>query len=211
MNWLDYLILIALCYAAYRGFRAGLIIELFTLLALLVGLYVAINFSDYASQRIESDFEVEKLYLAPLAFLVTFLLVGAGIYFLGKALEKMIKTTGLSPLNKVAGLAFSLLKMIYILSAGFIFIESLEERGQWEKKKWKEESTLHGTVLSVGKSTIPGIGQSTIFIENALQSEEEETGMTIEDILRAKKIADSLGIEVDDAKKVQEIHRKYGH
>jgi membrane protein required for colicin V production len=211
MNWLDFLIIVSLCYAAYRGFRAGLIIELFTLLALFVGLYMAINFSDYTSQKIENDFEVQKLYLAPLAFILTFLVVGTCIYFLGKVLEKMIKTTGLSPFNKVAGLAFSSLKMLYILSTLLIFVETLEERGEWKNTEWKEKSQLYSSVLSLGKSTIPNMGSSTIFIKNALRSEKEDTGLTVDQILKAKKVADSLGIEVNDAKKIKEIHRIYEH
>ena len=207
MNWLDFVLLIALGYAAWKGFKAGLIIELFTLLALVVGLYMAINFSDYASSKIEADFEVEKLYLAPLAFLITFLIVGAAVYFLGKALEKVVKTTGLSPLNKISGLLFSCLKVAYLLSALLIFLETMEERRNWEKKEWKENSILYTPIVGLGKATIPELKNSTIFIENALKSETEESGMTIEEILKAKAIADSLGIEVKDAEKLKEIHR----
>ena len=73
MNWLDLVFLLILIYALFKGFKSGLILELFTLLAILVGLYVAIHFSDYTVQKINDDFEIEKLYLEPLAFIITFL------------------------------------------------------------------------------------------------------------------------------------------
>ena len=210
MNWLDLVFLLILIYALFKGFKSGLILELFTLLAILVGLYVAIHFSDYTVQKINDDFEIEKLYLEPLAFIITFLVIGAGIYFLGKVLEKMIKTTGLSPLNRIAGMAFGLLKMVYILSAILIFLESLEERGQITNTAWRDESKFYTPIVTIGKSTIPNIKESTLFIENALASEKEETGLSVDEILRAKQIADSLGLDANDAQQVQEIHKKYG-
>ena len=46
MNFLDILILIPILYGAYKGFKHGFVIELFTLLAILVGIYVGIHFSE---------------------------------------------------------------------------------------------------------------------------------------------------------------------
>ena len=47
MNFIDVLILIPVIYAAWKGFKHGLIIEVFTLLALVVGIYAGIHFSDF--------------------------------------------------------------------------------------------------------------------------------------------------------------------
>lgn len=44
MNFLDLIIILPLIYAAYKGFKHGFIIELFTLLAIIVGIYVGIHF-----------------------------------------------------------------------------------------------------------------------------------------------------------------------
>jgi membrane protein required for colicin V production len=49
MNSIDILLIIPLVYAAWKGFKHGLIIEVFTLLALFVGIYVGIHFSDFMS------------------------------------------------------------------------------------------------------------------------------------------------------------------
>ena len=206
---MDFVLLIAIGYAAWRGFRAGLIIELFTLMAIVIGLYFAIHFSDYVSGKIEDDFDLDKMYLSPTAFLITFLAIGAGVYFLGKTLEKIIKTTGLSPLNKLAGLMFSVLKMAFILSALLIYLETMEERKEWKKKDWKENSVLYSPLLNVGKVAIPGLKTSTIFIQNALEEEQKETGLTVDEILRAKKVADSLDLQVEDAQKLKGIHDAY--
>ena len=84
MNYLDILLLIPILFGAWKGFKKGLIIELFTLLALLVGIYAAIHFSDYAVNVLENDFDYTGKYSPVISFVLTFLAVGAMVYFLGK-------------------------------------------------------------------------------------------------------------------------------
>jgi len=110
MNFLDLVILIPIGYAAWLGFKKGLIIEVFTLLALFVGLYAGIHFSEFVVEKLKTTFDWNSSYISPVAFTLTFLGVGAMVYFGGKALEKVVKAVMLSPLNKVGGVFFGILK-----------------------------------------------------------------------------------------------------
>ena len=116
MNSIDILLLIPLIYGAWKGFKHGLIIEVFTLLALFVGIYVGIHFSDFTTHLLREYLRLNSKFLPIIAFTITFLAVGAMVYFLGKTIEKLIKVTALTPLNKFAGVFFSLLKYVYMLS-----------------------------------------------------------------------------------------------
>src|SRR5690554_7021619 len=80
MNFVDIVIIVPLLYAAWVGFRKGLIVEVFTLLALLVGIYAGIHFSDWTSNLIKENIDIEGKYLPVVAFTVTFLAVGAMVY-----------------------------------------------------------------------------------------------------------------------------------
>ena len=51
MNYLDIVIAIALLYGLVKGFTNGLIKEITGLLGLIIGVYVAINFSSYLLLR----------------------------------------------------------------------------------------------------------------------------------------------------------------
>ncbi len=48
MNWLDIVLAIPLLWFTYKGFRNGLIIELASLAALILGIFIALHFSFYA-------------------------------------------------------------------------------------------------------------------------------------------------------------------
>lgn len=205
MNFVDIIIVVPLVYAAWRGFKKGLIIEVFTLLALLVGIYAGIHFSDWTSARIEEYFDFDANYLPVIAFTVTFLAVGAMVFFAGKMLEQMVKVVNLSPINKIMGVVFGMLKMVYTLSILIILLETYDERGDFIPEKTKENSLLYTPVKLTASATIPAIEESTIWLRNNMRNDFfEENDVTIEDLKRLKETADSLGIDVKDLKEAAE-------
>lgn len=200
MNFLDIIILIPLAYAAWQGFKKGFIIEVFTLLALFVGLYAGIHFSEMVSSWLSSALNWKSAYLPAVAFTLTFLGVGAMVYFAGKALEKVVKFAMLSPLNKIGGVVFALLKGSYIVSVILLLLNSYDKDNQFIPKESKDASLLYHPMVKFSSSTIPGMKNSRFF------QEQEKPPLTVDQILRAKELADSLGI---DAKDVADLTRIY--
>lgn len=209
MNFIDILILVPLGYAAWKGFQHGIIIEVFTLLALLVGIYAGIHFSDFTANFLRESLDWQSEYLPVVAFTITFLGIGAMVYFAGKVIEQMVKVTNLTPINKVFGIVFAVLKMTYFISVFLVLIESYDEKGNFFPQETKDSSMLYHPVLKVSTSTIPALENSTLFIKNALQS--DSTQLTVDQVLRAKEIADSLGIDAQDGKELYDVYQKYEH
>lgn len=209
MNIIDLLILIPLGYAAWKGFQHGIIMELFTLLALLVGIYAGIHFSDMTATWLRDSLGFQSEYLSPIAFTITFLGIGAMVYFAGKVVEQMVKVTNLTPVNKVFGIVFALLKMTYFISVFLVLIESYDEKSNFFPKEKKAESVLYQPMLGVSTTTIPALKESTLFLQNTFASDSTE--LTIEQAIRAKEIADSLGIDAQDAKELHDVYQKYEH
>jgi membrane protein required for colicin V production len=207
VNFIDIILIVPLGYAAWRGFKKGLIIEVFTLLALLVGIYAGIHFSDWTSARIEEYFELEPNYLPVVAFTITFLAIGAMVFFAGKMLEQMIKVVNLSPVNKILGVLFGILKMIYTLSIILILFETYDERGDFIPNELKENSMLYHPIKITASATIPAIEESSIWIKNNMQNNFlEENDVTLDDLKRLKATADSLGLDIEDLKALKEEH-----
>ncbi len=207
MSIVDILILIPLGYAAWKGFQHGIIIEIFTLLALLVGIYAGIHFSDVTANWMKNSLGWDSEYLPAIAFTITFLGIGAMVYFAGKMIEQFVKITNLTPINKAFGIVFAVLKMTYFVSVFFVLLESYDEKGDFLPPSMKEKSLLYNPILKVSTTTIPALKESTLFVKNALQS--DSTNLSVEQILRAKKIADSLGIDAQDGKELYDVYQKY--
>jgi membrane protein required for colicin V production len=207
MNFVDIIIIVPLIYAAWIGFRKGLIIEVFTLLALLVGIYAGIHFSDWTSKVIKDGIDIEGKYLPVVAFTVTFLAVGAMVYFAGKMIERMLKVVNLSPVNKILGLFFGVIKMVYTLSILIILIETYDERGGFIPQDLKEESMFYNPVKVTASATIPAIEESSIWLKNNVNSTlKDEYDMDLEEIQELKRTADSLGITPEDLKLLKQQH-----
>ncbi len=206
MNFVDVLLLIPLLYFAYKGFKNGFIIEIFTLLALLVGIYAGIHFSDGTSKMMKDSWGFDSDYLPVIAFTLTFLAVGAMVFFGGKFLEKVVDITGLSIANKIGGVAFALLKGGYILSVIIVLVESYDEKGDFVNEETKTNSFLYNPVKNLSISTIPQLKESTIFLKNKWQGEADSTGLTVDQLIRAKEVADSLGIDANDAVQLKHLH-----
>lgn len=207
MNFVDILILVPLIYAGWKGFQHGIIIEVFTLLALLVGIYAGIHFSDFTAKWLKETFGWESEYLPVVAFTLTFLAIGAMVYFAGKMIEQVARVTNLTPVNKFFGIIFAVLKMTYFVSVFLVVLESYDEKGDFLPPSMKSKSLLYKPVLAVSTTTIPALKESTIFVKNALSS--DSTQLTVDQALRAKEIADSLGIDAEDGKELYDVYQKY--
>jgi membrane protein required for colicin V production len=207
MNFIDILLIVPLGYAAWRGFKKGFIIEVFTLLALLVGLYAGIHFSDWTANLIKGNVDMEDSYLPVIAFTLTFLAVGAMVYFAGKMLEQMVRVVNLSPLNKILGVVFGLIKMVYTLSVVLILVETYDERGDFLPEDQKEDSLLYAPIKVVAAATIPAIEESSIWLKNNFSVLDEESDVTADDLIRLKETADSLGITLEDLQQLRELQK----
>lgn len=173
MNFLDFIFIALLLYAAWKGFKRGFVIELFTFLALFLGLYAGIHFSDLMSHLLREHLNVSTEYLPAISFTIIFLLVGAMVYFGGKAIEKLIKIIQFSLINKLFGVFFSVLKMVFIIGAGILILESYNEKEEFISEETKSNSFLFYPLKKAVTFSIPAFEESRLFLKNALTQEEE--------------------------------------
>ncbi|MEN9301904.1 MAG: hypothetical protein RL264_333 [Bacteroidota bacterium] len=208
MEVIDLVLAVPLLYGTWTGFKKGLIMELFTILALVVGLYAAFHFSDKFSKYME--FAVEDYsYLPAISFVVLFLLVGAMVFFGGKALEQVIKVAQLSPLNKAAGALIGLIKTMYIVACILVFLVALDKEEKVFTAKSKENSILYRAHVTMLNYSLPGMKQNEMLNVITIQETANRTRMTYEEAREAKEIADSLGIDANDAVELKKIHDEY--
>ncbi len=149
MNYLDILILCFLGLLVLLGVRKGFIISLATLVALILGIWVAIHFSNYISVILEKNLHPSGTWLPILSFTITFLLVIILVMLLAKGLEKLVSIAGMGFLNHLAGGIFGLLKGILFASVLFFIITSFDPKQKLITAKAKEKSLFYGYVGKV--------------------------------------------------------------
>ena len=168
MNWLDILILILLGASAWKGFRRGFIIELASLVGLVLGIWAGIHLSDRVIEAL--DLEVKG---AATAFLITLGLVLALVVLLGHLLTKAIDLASLSIPNKLAGIAFGVLRSTFTLSIALNLLHGFSG-GAFPPAEVREQSRLHAPLMILAPFVIPKL-KETKWMEEL--KEEVERGV----------------------------------
>ncbi len=149
MNIIDILIGIPLLWAVYNGFKKGLIVEVSSLLALILGIYGAIHFSDFTADFIRDKFNYDSQYMGYIAFAITFLLIVIAVNLLGKLLSSLADAIALGVLNKILGVLFGLLKWALILSIIIFFVDYVDKKMKFIPKETKEQSIFYQPMLDI--------------------------------------------------------------
>jgi membrane protein required for colicin V production len=154
VNWLDWLFLLMLALAAFQGFRRGFIIEVCSLLALLLGIWAAVQFSERVGVAVGLDPDRTAI-----AFLLTFVAVLIGVHLLGRALTKLVDMAMLGIPNKLAGIAFGVLRSAFTLSIILNLLVGWSD-GRMPSPEVRNASALYGPVRAFAPFIIPPLGET---------------------------------------------------
>lgn len=173
MNFIDIFIAIILIWFGYKGFKKGLVFELVSIVALILGVYGGLKFSDTTAEYLDSYVDSEYLNVA--SFTVTFLVILLLVFAAGKVVEKIINMVALKMINKLLGAFFGVLKMVLVLGVVITIIESYDSKMNFIPKETKENSILYKPLLDVSGKILPEIEKNNLFqkIKSTSESETE--------------------------------------
>ena len=155
MNWLDAVILIIIIAAALRGAISGLIMQLASLAGVILGAIFAGQLSNYIAPRIIQHLNTSPSVTGVLSYLVAFLLIFIGMFFIGKAIESAVKALKMNPLNRIGGAGFCILKWILVISIILNLVVELDQKQSIVKKEIREHSIGYPLVIETARIAAP--------------------------------------------------------
>ncbi|HAX14167.1 MAG: colicin V production protein [Leeuwenhoekiella sp.] len=157
MNYLDIIIGILLLLGLFKGLKNGLLIEVASLIALVLGIYGAIHFSYYAVDFLTEkvDWSIQAINLA--AFAVTFIIIVLVITLAGRILTKVASLAMLGIVNRILGAAFGLLKSAFILSVILMFLAAMTSSLNLIDEEIRESSILYSLIKPIAPAVLPSI------------------------------------------------------
>ena len=138
LNGLDYLLLVPFLWAVFKGFKNGLIKEVFSLLALILGIFITYKFSFFIEEKLDGMFAAHYL-----AFVITFFAVLIGVHFVGVLVEKIIKLAVPNFLNRLFGICFGIAKWLFICSILLIMLKTVDTKQKILTPKLTENSLFY--------------------------------------------------------------------
>jgi len=159
MNWLDAIIVIILILSLVTGFINGLVKEVASLAALILGIWGAIKFSTFTAGKLYDYFDMTGHYVGIIAFLVTFGIIVVIIHFIGILADKIVSAASLGFINRILGIVFGLLKAVLIMSVVFVVLNSIDSRRSFLPNKTIEESKFYNPISDIAPAIFPVIGE----------------------------------------------------
>jgi membrane protein required for colicin V production len=122
----DILFVIFLGAGFYWGYQKGIIYSVFSLAAYFIGIIGALKFSYVAVRFLHSSLSLGPKAMAIVAFIVMFLLIVLLVKLVAWALEQVLKTFSLNPVNQlIGGVIFSVISL-YLLCVLIWFLNKWE-------------------------------------------------------------------------------------
>lgn len=174
MNILDIIIGIPLALAVISGFKNGFVYEIASLAGLILGIYIAINFSGYMSDFLSDMFSWHGRTLWFLSLLFTFVLVVISIRLLGKMLEKVLESLAMGPLNHLLGGAISVIKAAFVLSLIIYLFNLVDSSHTLLKQTTKDKSMLWNPVTEVAPFIMPQLEKRAPDLKDPKSDKEKE-------------------------------------
>lgn len=165
MNVLDIILLIFFLWAVYDGFKDGVVVQLGGLAGLFIGIYLAFRYGSALGQWLSID----DRWATIAGFAIILLLVLIAISVVGRMLRNVFRFAGLSILDKIGGILFSIVKMGLILGILLYSFDWVNQRQHWVEQKKLDESKLYKPLTDVASMAFPYID----FVKDKLFTDED--------------------------------------
>jgi len=172
MNYIDIVLGILLVLAAINGFRKGLVVEVASIAALILGIWGAIEFSYITSDFLVEQFDLQTAHLNIISFVLTFVVIVVLVHIVGNVVNKMLEAVMLGFVNKLAGLVFGLLKAALILSVVLVVFNKIDEGVHILPEDTKAESSMYEPIRSFAPMLFPFVESWDIGMKNWRSDDE---------------------------------------
>jgi membrane protein required for colicin V production len=130
MNWLDWVILAILLLSILRGLHNGLLMEIFSLIGLVLGIFIACRYWPMAFPLFSGW--IHNVWGADLcAFLLVAGLVMIVAALIGHLIRRVVRAIGLGWVDKLLGGVFGFLRGVVVLAIGFFVLAALYPQAPW--------------------------------------------------------------------------------
>jgi membrane protein required for colicin V production len=151
LNTVDLVILAILIFGAISGFRKGFVMEVISMLALIIAIFVGFKLLHEGINFLRDQFDLSGNFLPYLSFILLFVGTVLLMNLLGKGLRSVLNMTILGTFDKIAGGVFGLLKWSFGISA-LLWIFNYFQINPLEN--YVNNATVYPVILSVAPTVV---------------------------------------------------------
>lgn len=166
---IDIIVAIVIILGAIKGFRQGLIIALFSVIAFIIGLAAALKLSAVVADHIGNTVKVSDKWLPIISFAVVFLIVVLLVRLGARFIEKTVEFAMLGWLNRIGGILLYTGLYILIFSILLFYADQLG----FIKPETKNESATYSYIQPWGPKLMDSLGNIIPIFKGMFQDLED--------------------------------------
>lgn len=156
MNHIDVISIALLLFATWRGWRSGIIMQLSAIVGIVVGAWVASNFSHIIAGWLSLDADNEAV-----AYIVALVVVMVAVIIILWMVNKLLTIGGLSVPIKILGAVASIAKMVLIMTLlQSLYLSVSDNFKMAHKGTMLKESYTYPILKEVGAVAFPYIKEA---------------------------------------------------
>ena len=159
---LDLIYAVIIVLAIFHGYRRGLIVGLFSLVAVIIGLAAAMKLSIVAGKYIGKVIKISDQWLPVISFAIVFLLAVLLIRLGARAIQKMVEMVMLGWANRIGGILFYVAIYTIVFSVLLFYAEQMKIL----QPETINKSVTYSFVRPWGPRVIDGLGSIIPFFKN---------------------------------------------
>ncbi len=167
MNIIDILIIFLLIYGGYSGFREGLIVQIFSLIGIVLSLWLGAKYCTDAAEMLHLSGDYSKLF----GFLIATVVILIAIAFAGRALRQLITFTGMGSIDVLLGVLLGVVKFTLVLSLVFTALNLANQKYEMFETAEIKQSKLYMPIANISNHFTPAWNWINEQIDNELKKE----------------------------------------
>jgi membrane protein required for colicin V production len=152
---LDIIVAVILILAVVKGYRQGLIVALFSVIAFIIGLAAALKLSVVVAGYIGQAVKISDKWLPIISFAIVFLIVVLLVRLGARFIQKTVEFAMLGWLNRLSGILLYAGLYILIFSILIFYADQLG----FIKPETKNESVTYAYIQPWGPKLMEGLGK----------------------------------------------------
>jgi membrane protein required for colicin V production len=134
----DLFLLVFFLIGAYSGFKEGFLMELFSIIAIVLGVFGGFKLMGWAMIYLQDHFHADKEVLPYIAFIVVFMAIVIIVTLIGRMFKHSIDKSFLGSMDKAMGACLGIFKTAFLFSIIIWIADSLKYSppGSWTNGSW---------------------------------------------------------------------------
>lgn len=158
---IDIIVTVVLIIAVIKGYRQGLIVALFSVIALIIGLAAAMKLSVVVAGYIGRSVKISDQWLPVISFAVVFFIIVLLVRWGAALLQKGVEIAMLGWVNRLGGILLYVVLYVLIFSVIIFYADQL----QFIKPETKSQSVTYSYIQPWGPKVMDGIGKVIPFFK----------------------------------------------